>query len=53
MGDCLHWTVFLKIADVAQNFGLFLSENMYWFLQKISWATIWAIFSQTHMGSML
>jgi hypothetical protein len=45
----------LKITEVAQHSGLLFSsfQFIYKFWQKMAWATIWAIFSQTHLVIIL
>jgi hypothetical protein len=43
-------------SEVAQNFGLclfFLGNLDYIVLTKVGWATFWAIFSQTHLVTLL
>jgi hypothetical protein len=46
---------FLKVARVAQIVWEFLStaQVMHTFLQEMGWATFWAIFSQTHLVTLL
>jgi hypothetical protein len=55
MVDCFLRVVFLKIAEMAQIFGLLCStvNVTYHFGQNLSWATFWAIFSQTHLATLV
>jgi hypothetical protein len=47
--------VFLKTAEIAQFFGLLYSKvkATYQFRQKLGFAPYWAIFSQTHLVTLL
>jgi hypothetical protein len=55
LGDRFLWAGFLKIAEVAKNFGNFYSseKNYVLILPKMSLATFWAIFSQAHLVTLL
>jgi hypothetical protein len=52
--DCLLWAVFSKIQEDANIIMLlFVTDNvMHSLKQKMGWATIWAIFSQTPLVTL-
>jgi hypothetical protein len=53
-GRFFTWAVFLKITEVDQLFGLhFYPANCDLSWEKIGWATLWAIFSQTHLATLV
>jgi hypothetical protein len=42
------------MTDVAQILGqLFVSKQVMYFLGKTGWATLWAIFSQTRLVTLI
>jgi hypothetical protein len=45
MGDCLLWAITFKITEMANIFGPLST--------KMSWDTIWPIFLQTHLVTLL
>jgi hypothetical protein len=47
------WVVFVKTADVAHRFGLFFHGKSYVLILITGWATVWAIFSQTRLVTLL
>jgi hypothetical protein len=50
LGDCLLWAGFFKLKKVDDIFRLLLPTIGYALsLQKMAWATFWAIFSLTHL----
>jgi hypothetical protein len=54
LGDCFLWAVFLEITEGAHTFGLLFSTEkvMSSYLETTGWATLWAIFSQTHLVAL-
>jgi hypothetical protein len=46
---------FMKITEIAQFLGLLFStvKVVQKFGQKMCWATFWAIFSRTHLATLL
>jgi hypothetical protein len=48
---CLLWVVLLKIVKVAQFFGYFFPRYKFW--QNMDWAAFWAIFSKTHLFTLV
>jgi hypothetical protein len=55
MGQLFTSPICRKITEVSQIFGLVFTtvKVMYKFGQKVVWATVWAIFSQTHLVTLL
>jgi hypothetical protein len=55
VGRLLTFGNVMKIKEVAQICVLLSlkAKVMHLFWQNTSWATFWAIFSQTHLGPML
>jgi hypothetical protein len=50
LGDCFLWTFFEKLLESPKILGYFFSTGKSYvsILTKMDWATLWAIFSQTH-----
>jgi hypothetical protein len=47
--------IVLEILEVANKLGYFFPRKMLCvdFAEKISWATFWAIFLQTHLATLI
>jgi hypothetical protein len=56
LGDCLLWAVFL-IPKVSHIWATLFSHGKFCAVcnldSKMDWATLWAIFSQTHLVTLL
>jgi hypothetical protein len=54
LGHCLLWVAFMKIIEVAQIIGPIFGKSYVVFLRKkCVWPTFWAIFSLTHLVTLL
>jgi hypothetical protein len=54
LGESFLWAVFLKITEEAQIFYLLISVKSYVLsLAKMGWATFWAMFSRTHLVTLV
>jgi ABC-type uncharacterized transport system permease subunit len=55
VGRLLLWAESLRITEIAQLFELLFSLGRNWTLTvtKLGWASFWAIFSKTQLGTLL
>jgi hypothetical protein len=54
LGDCLLQVDAMKITEVVQIFSqLLTSLKLYIFSTKTRWTKLWAIFTQTHLVTLL
>jgi hypothetical protein len=55
LGGCYLWAVFFKLKKWPNFFGYFFPRKMLRINVdlKMGWATFWAIFSQTHLVTLV